>query len=428
MQLGNSKAMRRAMAWSPGGLLLGVALGVWAHAGNAPLKAFGDLLDPLGNLWMKGLQLAVIPMVASLLVAGIGSMREQAGLGRWTGLSLGVFLGLLVTGAVLAAGLSAAYLPMMGPSAQPAPGLSSTVSLPEAKALTFADGISGLLPANLLASAAAGEMLPITLCAILFALAVRKLPEPGRTRIVELFQAVRDAIFIYLTWVLALMPFAAFALAFAFAAEVGFAAAGVALHFLVFIVALLLAMTALLYLLVPLFGRVSVARFARAAYPAQVVALGTRSSLASLPSVVQSARDLGLPEPASEIVLPLAASVFKLNRTVSSTGKLLFTAAAFGVALSPGDVFAFVITVIVLSVSTPGLPSLGTRITFGAYVAAGLPPATIVLFDALDPIIDLFKTALNVTGNLASACIVSRFAQRQPESAAPTSEPMPEPA
>ncbi len=406
MKLGGSRAFRRAMAWSPLTLALGFLFGALVHSGQIP-DVLSGLVGPLGNLWTSALQLAVIPLVSTLLLAGIGSMPAANGLGRWSLAAIAVFLGFLALGAVVVLGISAFYLPQFGPSSVAAPSLTGGV--PDAKALSMGEWVQSLLPTNLMQAAANGDMLPITLSVILIALAVRQIPDPGRTRLVESFQALRDALLVYLGWVLLLMPFASFALAYAFAAQTGLDAAGAALHFLLYTSGFLVLMTLLAYPLAALLGRVPLGRFARAVLPVQTVAAGSRSSLACLPSLVQGTKELELPDPAAEIVLPLAASTFKPNRTVSSTAKLLFCAALFGVNLSPGTVLSFVLTVVVLSISSPGIPSLGTRITFGAYVAAGIPPAGVLLFDALDPIVDVFKTIQNATTNLAAAAITSRW-------------------
>jgi Na+/H+-dicarboxylate symporter len=119
---------------------------------------------------------------------------------------------------------------------------------------------------------------------------------------------------------------------------------------------------------------------------------------------------MNLPEPASEVVLPMAVSLFKLNRALTSTSKLLFFAAVFGVALGPEAIFAYVVTVIMVSFSTPGLPTGAGASNLGAYLAAGLPAEGYLLIEAVNPILDPMNTVLNVTGDLAAATITSRFA------------------
>jgi proton glutamate symport protein len=172
----------------------------------------------------------------------------------------------------------------------------------------------------------------------------------------------------------------------------------------------LLVCTLLYYPLTAIFGRVRLRDFAYAVLPAQVMALSTSSSLASLPALVDGARDrLKLPESATGFVLPLCAALFKPNRTVSSTAKLLLLAHFFGVSLSAGAVVAFILTVVVLSFSTIGLPGGATAFkTLPAYVAVGIPVEALVIAEAVETIPDLFKTLLNVTANMSVATLLSR--------------------
>jgi Na+/H+-dicarboxylate symporter len=84
------------------------------------------------------------------------------------------------------------------------------------------------------------------------------------------------------------------------------------------------------------------------------------------------------------------------------------------VALDPLKLITFVLTLILLSFSTPGIPSGSNGSTFGAYLAAGLPAEGVLIFDAVDSLTDIFRTLVNVTGSLAAAVIAARFARPQP--------------
>jgi proton glutamate symport protein len=125
---------------------------------------------------------------------------------------------------------------------------------------------------------------------------------------------------------------------------------------------LLLLCTVLLYPVTSLLGRTTMRAFGRGAAPAQLVAVSTRSSIASLPALIEGVRDrLHLPASVTGFVLPFSVSVFKLNRTISSTAKLIFLAHIYGVALTPMTLATFVATVIVLSFSTVGIRAAALR-------------------------------------------------------------------
>ncbi len=101
--------------------------------------------------------------------------------------------------------------------------------------------------------------------------------------------------------------------------------------------------------------------------------------------------------------------MFKVNRTISSTAKLIFLAYIYGIPLSATTLASFLITVMILSFSTVGIPSGGTNFkTLPAYLAAGLPLEGLVILEAVETIPDIFKTLLNVTGDMSAATILSR--------------------
>jgi Na+/H+-dicarboxylate symporter len=126
--------------------------------------------------------------------------------------------------------------------------------------------------------------------------------------------------------------------------------------------------------------------------------------------LVQGSEKLRLPEKSSSFVLPFAAAVLKINRPITSIGKLIFVAAVYGVVLTPEKVFAFILTVWLISIATPGVPSVNSAKTFGAYVAAGIPPEGAALFEASNPLTDIGKTVVNTTAYLSAALIACRYA------------------
>jgi Na+/H+-dicarboxylate symporter len=166
----------------------------------------------------------------------------------------------------------------------------------------------------------------------------------------------------------------------------------------------------LLYPLTAIAGGTSMREFARAAAPAQLVAISTLSSIAALPALVQGGMDhLRLPSRVTGFVLPLCVSIFKLNRTVSATAKLLFLAHVYGVTLSAGTVAVFMVTVILLSFGAVGVPQGGQAFaTLPAYLAAGIPAEGVILLEATSMAPDMLKTLLNVTGDMSVAAFLSR--------------------
>jgi Na+/H+-dicarboxylate symporter len=285
---------------------------------------------------------------------------------------------------------------------------------------TFTEWLLGLLPTNVFRAAANDEVLPVLIASVLFAIAVSRIGADQRAIIVGFFEAVRDATHVLVGWILVVLPIGVFAVALPLTAETGFEAAGLLGWFVLVVCALLIGFTFILYPITALLGRVSMSRFAWGVAPSQAVAMGSRSSLATLPALMEGAdKRLGVPTEVGSFVLPLAVSAFKVNRTISSPLKLLFLAHVYGITLDPGTVALFIPTVMLLSFSSPGIPSGGFLVTMPFYLAAGIPVEGIVLLKAVDAVPDIFKTLVNVTADMSVATIVARFVGMPAGAAAP---------
>ena len=272
-----------------------------------------------------------------------------------------------------------------------------------------------LIPSNPFQAAADGDILAILVFTVLFALAATRLGEESRDLLTRVAVAVAETSMVLVRWLLIPLPFAVFALAYPMAVATGSTLVGAVLWFIVATCGLLLAATLLLYPVTWLLGGVDPVRFQRGATPAQLVAVGTRSSLASLPAMLVGAEEsLRLDRDVANMVLPLSVSAFKLNRTITSPFKLLFLAHVYGLTITPEYLLVFVGTVVFLSFSSPGIPSGGFFVTLPFYLAAGIPVEGVILLKAVDAVPDVFKTLINVTAGLSVATIVARFAGRQP--------------
>ena len=248
------------------------------------------------------------------------------------------------------------------------------------------------------------------LFAIFFALAISHLPGSQRVRLETLISGLRQALFLMVQWILRLTPAAAFLLALSFSHQRGFAAGSLLLRYVVLISGVLLALTVLLYPVAVLAGRIKLRDFSRSLLAGQIVAVSTRSSLASVPALLRIARTLPeLPQEMMAFSIPFAASTFKLNRTISGMVKFLFLAHLYGIDPSTSQIGAFVLLNLLTSVGSPGLPGGSASLRLlPAYTAAGIPVEGIVLIEAVAAIPDVFETLLNTTGYMTAAVVLSR--------------------
>lgn len=403
-------------AWSLLALALALALGTWGHLSGAPaFAALESVVKPLGALWMAALQMAVLPLVVLKLLAAIVGAPSSESVGRLGLRTLLLFVLMLAVVGILTVLIAPPFIALYDADPATIASLRATTEIPpDAKAtsspVTLGAWVTGLLPRNLIAAASKGDILPILLFTAVFAIAITRLPDEQRLPLTTTFQGLSAAMLKVVQWLLFATPLGVFALTYSPALHAGAGAAGMLGAFILLVCALLIVFTLLLYPVTALFGRTSLGAFARATAPAQLVAVSTRSSIASLPALIEGAtRHLRLPATSTGFVLPLTVAIFKINRPISSVAKMLFIAHVYGVPLGAGTIAAFIVTVMLLSFSSAGLPDGGTAFaTLPAYLAAGLPIEAIIVLEATTTIPDIFKTLLNVTGDMSAATILSR--------------------
>jgi Na+/H+-dicarboxylate symporter len=398
-------------------LAVGVIAGTFLPAAeDGPWGGFTTVVEALGAAWVRGLQMAVLPLVVSLLVVAILGSRERMSVARTGGAALGIFFAIYLALALLALVL----IPPLIRASGIAPGAMAALHLdapaPPAAAersdVDLIDQIVRIIPTNPVAAAAEENVLQLVVFTIVFAVAASALEPVKRGAVLALFTPIADAMLVVVSWLLRVSPVAVFALAFVAAREIGLGAARVLITFAIITSIVMVVAIVGLTLTAGILGRVGTARFVRAAWPGQVVALTTRSSLASVPALVQGAgARLGLPESVIGFGIPFAASTFKPNRLVSSPAKLLFLSWIFGVPIDAFGYAFFVGYVMLLAVTSVGIPNQHARnVTLPAYLALGIPAEGVVLIASVDMLWDFTATALNSTGYLATTTLLPRDA------------------
>jgi proton glutamate symport protein len=384
-------------------------------SGSAGLLHAADSITPVGVLWVNGIRMCVIPLVVSLLITGVASAADVRSIGRLGGRTLMVFVLLLAGTALVVMPFCVAvfaFLPKHGAAAPQLPAGAAEAAGQIAaggQAQTFFTWLPSLLPANPVSAAATGAMMPLILFTLFLALAIARSPAPARATLVGFFQALVDAMLTLVRWVILAAPIGVFALVLPLAAHAGAAVAG-AIGF--YIVAYSIACVAVIVLLSPVVavaGRIPMGRFARAALPPQLIAFSSSSSIASLPSLIESAeRALDMPGRIAGFVLPLAVSTFHVAAPLSWTVGALFVGWFYGIPLTGAGLATIAFASVFLAFAVPGIPRGAFIMLAPLFLAIGLPVEGIGILIAVDAIPDLFATVLNVTGDLAAAAIIAR--------------------
>ncbi|VVT20528.1 Sodium:dicarboxylate symporter [Sphingomonas sp. EC-HK361] len=390
------------------GLILGIA--AVAFARDAAMAATA-VTQPIGEAWLHGLQMVIVPLVVGLLVKGVGATADAARAGRIAFRGIVLFVVILWTTTLM----SAAVMPLLL-KLWPMPEAWSAAlrsALTSTKPLGTPPGLSAffdtIVPTNIVAAASADAYLPLTVFTIVFAFAITQLPPEPRKLLTDLFSALVDAMLVIIGWVLKLAPIGIFALAYGVGARTGAAAFGALIHYIVIVSSIGFIVLLAAYPVGMVGGRVGLARFARAVAPAQAVAISTQSSLATLPAMLKGSRELGASEATAGIVLPIAVAIFRATSPAMNLAVALYVAHWLGVPIGPGQLAAGVATA---AITTMGSVSLPGTISFFASVAPvsiamGVPIEALGLLVAVETIPDLFRTVGNVTMDVAVTTTVS---------------------
>ena len=388
------------------GMLAG-DLGAVARGGTLSIAGF------VGTLWLNALKMTVIPLVVALLIVGIAKSAEAAQAGKIAGRSV-LWIVIICTVSAVFGAIAVLVLTEIFPLSRHTAGLlqgalagveAAPSNLPGA-----AEFFKGVVPPNAIAAASNGDILPLTVFTVLFALALMRIPATGRRSIVTFFEAVGDALLVLIAWVLAVAPLGVFALAFTVGAAAGGAAFAGLGHYVVIISAIGVLVTLAAYPLAVIAGDVRPAEFARGLIAPQAVAISTRSSLASLPAMLAAAPTMRIRDEVSDVTLPIAVALFRATGPAMNVAVAFYVAHWLGLHPTAGQMVAATAVGAVMSYGAVSLPGEVSYISSIAPIALalGVPIAPLGLLVAVEMVPDIFRTVGNVTHDVALASIVDR--------------------
>lgn len=383
------------------GLITGLMAGIFTSGRTQAI--IGQALAPLGSLWLDALTMTVVPLIFGLLVTGIASASRNAAAGSIATRAL-ILFAVMLTAASVTAALLAEGLLLLWPTTQ---GMAQAVGTPPPLP-SRGEWYSGIIPANPIRAAADTAMVPLVVFAIFFGFAIARIRDDPAEALLKLLSGLVETMLVIVGWVLRVAPVGVAALAFGAGAKLGVGVVGAFAQYVVVVVACCLSATLLAYIWAVLAGRRSPLRFGRSALSAQAVALGTQSSLATLPVMVDAARSLDVPEETAAIVLPMAVSLFRAASVAANVGVTIYLAHMHGVPIGPAVLALIAFVAVPISLGAVGLPA---QVSFFATIApvciaAGVPVTALPLLLAIEAIPDLFRTVGNVTSDIAVTCAI----------------------
>ena len=406
------------------GGLLGAVAGILAHilfateGGIDPgLERFIRLVTgPIGQIFLRLLFMLVVPLIFSALVLGVVEMGDPRRLGR---IGLKTLLYTVVVSAV-AVVIGVTLVNVLEPGTGISPELKARLTAgagERASALTSAvapktgiDLLIQIVPSNPIRSAADGDMLGVMFFSLMMGIGLAIVRTDATARLVDVIQGLYDVTMWLIGLVIALAPLGVAALLFTLTAELGYEILQqLAFYVGVVVLALAIHQFVVYSLAVRLLGGMSPLFFFRGIRAAMITAFSTASSNATLPTALKVAEEnLRLPPSVSRFVLTIGSTMNQNGTALFEGVTVLFLAQFYGVSLSLGEQITVVLICILGGIGTAGVPAGSIPVVALILGLVGVPVEGIGLILGVDRFLDMCRTTLNVTGDLAAAVVVSR--------------------
>jgi Na+/H+-dicarboxylate symporter len=401
------------------GLVLGLALGLTASGTGSPtLLAIAEGVEPLGQIFIRALQMVVIPMVMALVFAAVARLGDLRSLGRIGGRALAFIWTTTFISIVMGMGLMGLALKWFPPEGIPAP---TGVQVPVAPGVV--EFLVNLVPSNPFAAASSGALLPLLVFTVLFGAAAGRLEGVGKDRLITLAEAVSGACVQLVLWVLVVAPLGIFGLAAPATARMGL---GLLWSLGVFVATVIIALflfMALIYLpAVRYFGGVTAGRFIRVSMPSYTMGFTTTSGMPTLPLMLRDTPDLGVSDRVTQLIIPMAVPLDRAGSALFQGAAVVFIAALYGVDVPSAAWIGGGIATFFAAATIAPIPSASIMTLAPALTAVGAPLDGLGLLLAIDRVPDMFRSGTNMAGHMAAA-VVAEGQARSPAPVADASEP-----
>jgi proton glutamate symport protein len=398
-------------------ILIALLAAVGAGMANGPDGPALPVFTFLGTLFLNALKMLVVPLIVAAIINGLASARGTA-LGRMGVLTLAYYVGTglaaILTGLLFVNLLAPGIVD--GHPAKALMGLDASTAEVEKQmanrgAGDFAQVILLLFPPNIFAAAAQGQMLGLICFALLFGYTVSRLPDDLAAGQRTFWQGFYEVMIRLTNLVMRFAPIGVLGLVAAVVAQTGWSAVRpLAVFFATVIAGLLTHALVTLPLVLKMIARVSPVRHFRAMAPALTTAFSTSSSAATLPVTLECMEERALvPQRVTSFVLPIGANVNTDGSALYECVVVLFIAQAYGVHLGIAEQFVVVLGALLTGIGIAGIPSaslVGIAVILGA---VGLPLEGIGLVLAVDRILDMCRTTVNVLGDSCATVTVGRL-------------------
>ena len=399
-------------------LLVGVAVGLLTRPEAA---IFGvhllDIYNFIGTMFLNALRMVIVPLIMASIITGVAGMGGGNGLGRLGSKTVIYYLTTSMLGILVGLALVNTIQPGIvdGEPAGPRLGLAENIGdvlgqIAGTGAGDIAEVFLRMVPVNIVAAAAEGQMLGLIFFSLLFGYFMSRLESDLAGLLTRFWRAIFETMMRITLWVMKFAPLGIFGLVAATVATTGFDAFMPLLSFCITVL-LGLAIHSLitLPLLLRWLGHVSPWSHFRAFSPALLTAFSTASSSATLPITLECAqKNAGVSNRTSSLVLPLGATVNMDGTALYECVAAMFIAQAYGIELGFGTQFTIVLLALLTSIGVAGIPAASLVAIAVILTAIGLPIEGVGLILVVDRILDMCRTAVNVFSDSCGAVVIAR--------------------
>lgn len=387
---------------------LALLLGILAGLGLQKAPSFPETyIRPIGTVYLNLIKMIVVPVVTLSVIQGVLSLQDAKKVGAIGGKTLLFFL--CTTAFAVTIGLLTANLLQVGRGYQlPAGELSPVTVTPPGWMETFVN----IFPDNILRPFLEGSMLAVILIAILFGFGILLAGQKGEA-VSKGVDALAEVSFRVMEMILRLSPIGVFALITPVIARQGTAVLLPLLQVVLVAYLAYLIHTLLIYgTAVFALGKCNPLRFFKQMGKPMVFAFSSASSVGTLPFSMEAMKQLGVSKSISGFVLPLGATVNMDGTAIYQGVCVIFIARVFGVELTLAQQLTVVLTSVLASIGTAGVPGSGMLMLAMVLQSVGLPVEGIALVAGVDRLLDMGRTAVNITGDCACCLVVGKVESR----------------
>lgn len=392
-------------------LLTGAVAGVLIHY-FMPDSSFKNdilmngILYVLGNGFIRLMQMLVVPLVFCSLVCGSMAIGDTKTLGK-VGIKTIIFYILTTALAIsLALGVASLINPGVGMDITVTEGTTTSATA----SINFAETLLNIIPKNIFESLATGDMLPVIVFALFVGIMLAKLGNKAST-VANFFSQFNDVMMEMTMAIMKVAPIGVFCLIAKTFAGIGFDAFVPMLKYMISVIlALALQCFGVYQILLFIFTRLNPFKFIKKFFPVMAFAFSTSTSNATIPMSVDTlSKKIGVSKRISSFTIPLGATINMDGTSIMQGVAVIFIAQAYGMTLTPSAILTVIATATIASIGTAGVPSVGLVTLSMVLSSVGLPTEGIALIMGIDRILDMLRTAVNITGDAVCTTIIAKI-------------------